>query len=138
MTEAILQSAGKARIRWLIDKGIGFAVLVLLLGFPGIIFAKEKRERAAVKLATQTEQAKREVAILQPIAEAYFSTHRKDDCPTIPMLSEVQALGATAPTVDPWGQPYSLACNGDDLTASSAGPNRIAGDEDDVRYPTVP
>ena len=35
-------------------------------------------------------------------------------------------------TEDPWGQPYNIICDGDDITVTSPGPDKKEGTEDDI------
>jgi hypothetical protein len=138
VTSRILNSSIRRALRILQDSGIWLALFALLVGFPGVLLTKYRREREETKRAAQAEQAKADVALVQPIAEAYFSAHHAEDCPTMDILKAAQALTESAHRVDPWGTPYTLSCKGEDVTVLSAGPNRIPGDEDDLRYPSVP
>jgi hypothetical protein len=53
-------------------------------------------------------------------------------CPTVAELKKDKALAADAAEKDPWGQPYSITCTETDFKVRSAGPDGVAGNDDDV------
>ena len=57
------------------------------------------------------------------------------DCPTVSQLVQEKILDKGTNSNDPWGQPYVISCDGDDITVSSAGPDKQKGNADDIAVP---
>jgi type II secretory pathway pseudopilin PulG len=75
-------------------------------------------------------------ASLRNAAQAHFVAHPEDsDCPTPATLKEARELDAAASLTDPWGTPYRIECQPEEVIAESAGPDRAFGGEDDIRAP---
>jgi general secretion pathway protein G len=73
---------------------------------------------------------------LRTAVQAHFINHPEEsDCPTPAKMQEAHELDAAMSLRDPWGTPYALECQSDELVAISAGPDRAFGTEDDVRAP---
>jgi hypothetical protein len=53
-------------------------------------------------------------------------------------LADDGELSAGARLHDSWGTPFVIACNGEDVTVRSAGPDRHFGTADDIRAPEDP
>jgi general secretion pathway protein G len=73
---------------------------------------------------------------LRTAAQAHFVNSPEDsECPTPAKMQQARELDAAMSLRDPWGTPYSLACQSDEVVAISAGPDRAFGTEDDIRVP---
>jgi general secretion pathway protein G len=73
---------------------------------------------------------------LRTAVQAHFISHPEEsDCPTPAKMQEAHELDAAMSLRDPWGTPYTLECQSDEVVAISAGPDRALGTEDDVRAP---
>lgn len=57
------------------------------------------------------------------------------DCPTPAELRRDKMLDAQFPKEDPWGTPFSILCNEDEIQARSAGPDRAVDTGDDLWAP---
>lgn len=55
-----------------------------------------------------------------------------DSCPSIEELVKSRKID-DGRTNDPWGKPYKITCEGDDIHVVSSGKDRKEGSEDDVR-----
>ena len=53
-------------------------------------------------------------------------------CPTVQQLVSDRVLDAHASTRDPWGNEYTLTCDGDEVTVRSKGPDGRDGTDDDI------
>ena len=62
-----------------------------------------------------------------------WQTEHGDGCPTLSELIEDGRLGADARTDDGWGNRFRIICDGPNTTVRSAGPDRRAGTEDDLK-----
>jgi general secretion pathway protein G len=73
---------------------------------------------------------------LRTAAQAHFVNRPEDaDCPTPARMQEARELDAAVSLRDPWGTPYSIECQADEVIAISAGPDRAFGTDDDIRAP---
>jgi general secretion pathway protein G len=73
---------------------------------------------------------------LRTAAQTLFVNHPEEsDCPTPARMLEARELDAAMSLRDPWGTPYALECQSDEVIAISAGPDRSFGTEDDIRAP---
>lgn len=70
------------------------------------------------------------------MAVELWQLSRGDRCPTFDDLVSAKVLD-DRPNQDPWGQPYSIACE-DGVTVRSKGPDRRAGTPDDVTVESPP
>jgi hypothetical protein len=61
--------------------------------------------------------------------------HPSEDCPTVDQLKAEKILDTGFSLKDPWGQPYKVSCDSDEITCTSPGPDRKEGTDDDVRRP---
>jgi prepilin-type N-terminal cleavage/methylation domain-containing protein len=65
----------------------------------------------------------------------YKTTHTGEDCPTVDQLKQSGELDKGFNVKDPWGQPYKLSCEADDITCTSTGPDKKEGTDDDIIRP---
>ncbi len=73
---------------------------------------------------------------LREVAQRHFIDHADDaDCPTPTSLRAAHEIDSTTTTDDPWGTAYRIECLPEEVIASSAGPDRAFGSEDDIRVP---
>jgi general secretion pathway protein G len=73
---------------------------------------------------------------LRTAAQTHFISHPEEsECPLPDKMQEDRELDAAMSLRDPWGTPYRLECPSDEIVASSAGPDRSFGTEDDIRAP---
>jgi general secretion pathway protein G len=73
---------------------------------------------------------------LRTAAQTHFVDHPEDgECPTPAQMQESRELDAAMSIRDPWGTPYGIQCQADEVIAISAGPDHVLGTEDDVRVP---
>jgi prepilin-type N-terminal cleavage/methylation domain-containing protein len=54
------------------------------------------------------------------------------ECPSIQDLIDKQILSASTATADPWGTPFSIACDDAEPAVISAGPDKPLSTEDDI------
>jgi general secretion pathway protein G len=73
---------------------------------------------------------------LRTAVQAHFINHPEEsDCPIPAKMQEAHELDAAMSLRDPWGTPYTLECQSDEVVVISAGPDRALGTEDDIRAP---
>jgi hypothetical protein len=53
-------------------------------------------------------------------------------CPAIDDLVREGVIDRASSVTDPWGHPWRIVCQADDVIVSSAGPDGIEGTRDDI------
>ena len=104
------------------------AILAMVAG--GVaVFALPRFREAQVDTAVTGARTIRQ-AVMQ-----WQLTSTDDSCPTVSQLIQDKYLDTGADNKDPWGQDYAISCSADDVTVSSAGPDKKKGTGDDIRVP---
>lgn len=92
----------------------------------GVIGAQKKANIQAAKTACSTARQ----ATMQ-----WKAVHPSEDCPAMEQLKSDKDLDTGFNLKDPWGSPYKIACDSDEITCTSAGPDRKEGTDDDILVP---
>jgi general secretion pathway protein G len=92
----------------------------------GVMGAAKKANMGAAKTACNTVRQ----ATMQ-----WKAMHSGEDCPSVEQLKTEKDLDTGFNLKDPWGTPYKLGCDSDEITCSSAGPDRKEGTADDIVVP---
>jgi general secretion pathway protein G len=92
----------------------------------GVLQAQKRANLGAAKTACSTvRQATMQWKAINPGA----------DCPTVEQLKTEKDLDTGFSLKDPWGSYYKVACDSDEITCTSPGPDRKEGTEDDILVP---
>jgi type II secretory pathway pseudopilin PulG len=94
----------------------------------GVIGAQKKANVQAARTACSTARQ---------ATMTWKAVHPSEDCPTVEQLKVEKDLDTGFNIKDPWGNPYKLSCDTDEITCTSAGPDRKEGTDDDIRFPEV-
>ena len=86
-------------------------------------------------LRAKIDAAALSTSSLRRVAGAYRLNHLGDECPTYAQLRTEKMLDRESKPNDPWGSPYAISCTDDDVTVTSAGPDKRIGTEDDIVAP---
>lgn len=65
----------------------------------------------------------------------YENSHPGSPCPSVEQLKADGVLQRSFSTKDPWGNLFEVACEPDEITVRSSGPDRRRGTEDDIVVP---
>jgi prepilin-type N-terminal cleavage/methylation domain-containing protein len=123
------RTQARARGLTLVELMVTIAILSLLTAAIGVAVFHHFR-------TAQVETATIACGRLRTSVQMYAVTHPDDtDCPTPTRLREARELDASMSLYDPWSTPYRIECEPDETVASSAGPDRAFGTDDDVRVP---
>lgn len=112
----------------LIEIMVVLAIIVLVMGGVSLgVFDYWKK--------SQIQVAKKEIMVIQQALTAFAIHNRNKTCPEdLDTLYKERHL--TKRPKDPWGQPFSYKCPGDNDTEGadicSSGPDRKSGSDDDV------
>jgi len=104
------------------------AILAMVAGSVAV-FALPRFKEAQIKTAKSGAQTIRQ-AVMQ-----WQLTNSDEGCPTVSQLVSDKFLDTGASNQDPWGQEFTIACSEDDISVSSAGPDKKSGSGDDIRVP---
>jgi len=92
----------------------------------GVMGAAKKANVGAAKTACDTVRQ----ATMQ-----WKALHMGEDCPTVEQLKAEKDLDTGFSVKDPWGSPFKLSCESDEITCSSSGPDKKEGTTDDIIVP---
>ncbi len=108
----------------LVEVLIVVAIMALIAG--GVSFlVLPKYKDAQIKTAKTTARSIRNVA-------TQYLALKNGECPTVATLIAEKELDSAGDTKDPWGSQYVIRCEGDDVSVSSAGPDKKEGTQDDI------
>jgi general secretion pathway protein G len=113
----------------LVELLVTISLLGLLMGAIGVAVFTTWRHG-------QIKTADIACARLREAAQRHFIVDLADtECPTPAGMKASREIDASTSTADPWGVEYRIACTEDEVIASSAGPDRAFGTDDDIRVP---
>jgi general secretion pathway protein G len=117
------------------SRGLTLVELVIVITIIGVLTAAisigvMKAKATADKGTTNTAcNSVRSATIL------WKNAHPGEDCPTVDDLKKEGLLEKSFSSKDPWGNPYKVACEVEEITCSTNGPDHKEGTEDDIRVP---
>lgn len=84
---------------------------------------------------TPKANAQRGARVVRMAAQAWQASSSSTGCPTFDQLKLGRYLGPEQSEKDAWGNDFGITCVGDDVTVSSAGPDRVWKTPDDISVP---
>jgi general secretion pathway protein G len=130
--EARPREALPRRIGRTFTRGVTLIEILIVLAIVGLIAGGVAVVAIPKYKQAQVDNTKIEVKKIHPIADAYRANHGSE-CPTLDALKKAKEL--TGNTMDAWGKPYRITCDGEDLRVASSGPDGIEGNADDISEP---
>jgi len=109
----------------LVEVLIVVAIMALIAGGVGFLVLPKYRD-------SQVKQATIDARKIRGVATQYVALNGGGECPTVETLIDARELDSEGGGMDPWGQPFEIACSGDDIQVASNGPDQQAGTEDDI------
>jgi len=117
------------------SRGLTLVELVIVITIIGVL-------TAAISIGVMAAKKKADVGTTNTACNSVRSatilwknSHPGDDCPTVDQLKSEGLLEKSFSSKDPWGNAFKLACDVDEITCSTAGPDRKEGTDDDIRVP---
>jgi general secretion pathway protein G len=121
----------RSRARRLRREGMTLIEIMIVVVIMGMIAAAAGLAIMDAKRQADLRLAATDVKNLVSVVEAYQITYR-GTCPTLAQLEESRLLRRGSNTEDPWGHPYEMVCDSDDVNVRSAGPDGERGSADDI------
>jgi general secretion pathway protein G len=122
-------------IRRAASRGLTLVELVIVITIIGVL-------TAAISIGVMAAKKKADVGTTNTACNSVRSatilwknSHPGEDCPTVDQLKSEGLLEKSFSSKDPWGNAFKLACDVDEITCSTAGPDRKEGTDDDIRVP---
>lgn len=102
------------------------AILALVSGSVAVFALPRFRD-------AQKDTAKTDCRTIQDAVHQWQLVSNETSCPTVSQLLEDKILKKGTNTNDPWGQPYTITCTGEeDVIVTSSGPDKKKGSTDDI------
>ena len=117
----------RARSRGVTPVAAALAALALGAGVSGLWWAQSQSVGHEAASSSQSDANQ-----IQLAAQSFRAQHN-DGCPTLSQLEEEHFLDRSARQDDAWGNRFRVRCGEDDLAVSSAGPDGVRGNSDDIR-----
>jgi general secretion pathway protein G len=83
----------------------------------------------------QERMAETNARTIRGAVKTWWVEHDASTCPELEQLVSDGVLDKDSPHMDPWKNPWKITCADQDVTISSAGPDRMSGTGDDIRVP---
>jgi general secretion pathway protein G len=128
---------GERAARRVLSRGLTLVELVIVITIIGVLTAAIsigvlKAQRRANEGAAKTACSTVRQATMQ-----WKAVNPGADCPTVEQLRTERDLDTGFNLKDPWGNLYKLACDSEEITCTSAGPDKKEGTEDDIHVPQI-
>ena len=116
-------------------RGLTLVELVIVITIIGVLTAAISVGVMKAKKTADIGTAKTACSSVKSASILWRNAHPDQDCPTVDQLKKEKFLDTGFLAKDSWGNPYKIACDADDITCSTAGPDRKEGTEDDIIVP---
>jgi general secretion pathway protein G len=113
----------------LVEVLIVVAIMAMLAG--GVAFALLPKFGKA-----QEDTAKQGALEIRKVVQAY-QLDKGNECPTPGQLKKEGYLDRAGTSNDPWGSPYAIKCEENEIYVSSAGKDKKRGTQDDIQVPAA-
>ncbi len=127
----------KRAIRRGSSRGLTLVELVIVITLIGVLTAAISVGVMKAQKSGNIGAAKTACDTIRNATMQWKAIHPNEDCPTVDQLKAEKDLDTGFSLKDPWGSPYKVSCDSDEITCTSAGPDRKEGTEDDIHRPVV-
>jgi prepilin-type N-terminal cleavage/methylation domain-containing protein len=119
------------------SRGLTLIELVIVITIIGALTAAMAIGVMKAKTTADIGTARTACDNVRSAVVQWKAVHPSEDCPTVEQLKSEKILDTGFSLKDPWGTAYKIACDQDEITCTSAGPDRKEGTDDDVHRPQV-
>jgi general secretion pathway protein G len=116
-------------------RGLTLVELVIVITIIGVLTAAISVGVMKAKKTADIGTAKTACNSIKSATVLWKNAHPDADCPTVEQLKKEKFLDTGFTPKDAWGNPFKVACDTDEITCSTAGPDRKEGTEDDIIIP---
>jgi general secretion pathway protein G len=116
-------------------RGLTLVELIVVITLIGVLTAAISVGVIAAKKNADLKLAKTACNTIRDATIQWKAIHSGEDCPTIDQLRTEKLLDTGFSMKDAWGGVFKLSCDTDEITCTSAGPDRKEGTEDDIHVP---
>jgi general secretion pathway protein G len=116
-------------------RGLTLVELVIVITIIGVLTAAISVGVMRAKKTADVGTAKTACSSVKSATLLWKNAHPDLDCPTVEQLKKERFLDTGFTPKDAWGNPFKVACDTDEITCSTAGPDRKEGTADDIIVP---
>jgi general secretion pathway protein G len=116
-------------------RGLTLVELVIVITIIGVLTAAISVGVMKAKKTADIGTAKTACSSVKSATLLWKNAHPDQDCPTVEQLKKEKFLDTGFALKDSWNNPFKVACDTDEITCSTAGPDRKEGTEDDIIVP---
>jgi general secretion pathway protein G len=116
-------------------RGLTLVELVIVITIIGVLTAAISVGVMRAKKTADIGTAKTACSSVKSATLLWKNAHPDLDCPTVEQLKKEKFLDTGFTPKDAWGNPFKVACDTDEITCSTAGPDRKEGTDDDIIVP---
>jgi general secretion pathway protein G len=118
-----------------LSRGLTLVELVIVITIIGVLTAAISIGVLQAQKRANLGAAKTACSTIRQATMQWKAVNPSSDCATVEQLKAEKDLDTAFNLKDPWGNPYKVSCDADEITCTSAGPDRKEGTEDDIHVP---
>ena len=128
---------GRRAIHRAASRGLTLVELVIVITIIGVLTAAISIGVLKAQKSANVGAAKTACSTIRQATMQWKAINPGSDCATVEQLKTEKDLDTSFSLKDPWGNLYKVSCDQDEISCTSAGPDRKEGTEDDIHVPQV-